>query len=87
MTVASGWTEQNGKLSKNFAFPSFRDAIAFMMRVSFECEAADHHPEWKNVYKTLYVELTTHDAGGVTSKDHALAGRMDELYAKTDRSL
>jgi 4a-hydroxytetrahydrobiopterin dehydratase len=78
----SGWTKTGGKLSKSFAFQSFPAALAFMVEVSFYCEKNDHHPEWKNTYRKVEVDLSTHDAGGVTGKDHALAAHMDSVFKK-----
>jgi len=53
-----------------------------MLLVSFEAEAMDHHPEWKNIYNRVWIELTTHDKGQVTDKDHALAAKIDAIYAR-----
>ncbi|MCC2112250.1 MAG: 4a-hydroxytetrahydrobiopterin dehydratase [Hyphomicrobiales bacterium] len=77
---AAGWTlADDGKaILKSFKFRNFRDAMAFMLRVAFEAEALDHHPEWSNVYNRVAVRLTTHDTGGLTEKDFALAEKMDE---------
>ncbi|WP_445682691.1 4a-hydroxytetrahydrobiopterin dehydratase [Radicibacter daui] len=78
----SGWTEADGKLSKSFTFSSFPAALAFMVEVSFFCEKNNHHPDWKNSYRKVEVELTTHDAGAVTGKDHELAAHMDKIFGK-----
>ncbi|MEM7239547.1 MAG: 4a-hydroxytetrahydrobiopterin dehydratase [Pseudomonadota bacterium] len=77
----AGWVKSDdGKaIKKTFKFRSFRDAMAWMTRVAFEAESADHHPEWFNVYNRVDVTLTTHDAGGLTDKDTALAVKMDAL--------
>jgi len=73
-----GWAWEHDALAKTFEFADFRDALAFMVRAGFEAEALNHHPEWMNVYKTVAVRLTTHDAGGkVTALDFELARRMD----------
>ncbi|MEO0956930.1 MAG: 4a-hydroxytetrahydrobiopterin dehydratase [Pseudomonadota bacterium] len=79
--AANGWTlSDDGKaISKTYRFASFRDAMAWMVRASFEAEAADHHPEWFNVYNRVEVRLTTHDTGGLSDKDTALAERFDAL--------
>ncbi|MEL6475735.1 MAG: 4a-hydroxytetrahydrobiopterin dehydratase [Pseudomonadota bacterium] len=88
MTVAmtddlagAGWqTTEDGKaIDKVFRFANFRDAMAWMTRVAFEAEAADHHPEWRNVYNRVEVRLTTHDAGGLTQKDLDLATAIERL--------
>jgi 4a-hydroxytetrahydrobiopterin dehydratase len=77
----SGWAEVAGRdaIAKTFVFKDFNEAFGFMSRVALAAEKADHHPEWKNVYKTVEVVLSTHDAGGVTSKDIALAEAMDRF--------
>lgn len=77
----AGWSQaDDGKsISKTFKFKTFRDAMAWMTRIAFEAEAADHHPEWTNVYNRVEVLLTTHDAGGLTDKDLNLAKKMDTL--------
>lgn len=67
-------------LSRTFTFADFNAAFGFMARVALAAEAADHHPEWRNVYRVVEVVLTTHDAGGLTPKDVELAEKMD-LYA------
>ncbi len=77
----AGWTLQDKALTKTFRFKTFADAIAFMVKVSLHCERTDHHPEWTNVYNRVDVRLTTHDAGDVTGKDHALARVMDGAAA------
>jgi 4a-hydroxytetrahydrobiopterin dehydratase len=75
---AAGWTWQGDALVKTFAFADFRTALAWMVRVGFEAEALNHHPEWTNVYGRVDVRLNTHDAGGkVTAKDVELARQME----------
>lgn len=64
-------------IRKTFVFSDFNEAFGFMARVALAAEKMDHHPEWSNVYKTVHVTLTTHDAGGVTEKDIKLAQKMD----------
>ncbi|MBI1768868.1 MAG: 4a-hydroxytetrahydrobiopterin dehydratase [Bacteroidetes bacterium] len=74
------WTEQNNRLKKNFKFKDFSEAFAFMTRVALIAEKMDHHPFWTNVYNTVNIELSTHDAGDiVTDKDHKLAKAIDRL--------
>lgn len=63
---------------KTFAFANFVEAFGFMTKVALIAERMDHHPEWSNVYKTVNVLLTTHDAGGLTMKDIELARAMDQ---------
>lgn len=79
--AGAGWqTAADGKaIAKTFRFAGFRDAMAWMARAGFEAEALDHHPEWRNVYNRVEVTLTTHDTGGLTAKDIALAERMERI--------
>ena len=76
-----GWTEVPGRdaIAKTFTFKDFNEAFGFMTRVALVAEKSDHHPEWRNVYKTVEVVLSTHDAGGVTARDIALAEAMDRI--------
>ena len=64
-----GWTRQGDAVTRRFTFASFRDAIAFVTRLAFEAEAADHHPDLAINYKRVTVTWSTHDEGGVTRKD------------------
>ena len=77
----SGWSEVSGRdaISKKFTFKDFNQAFGFMTRAALVAEKMDHHPEWFNVYKTVEVTLSTHDAGGVTELDVKLAEAMDRL--------
>ncbi len=77
------WQVVDGKLAREFRFADFVQAIEFIDRVAVEAEALDHHPEWSNVYKTVNVTLTTHEAGGLTQRDIALAEAMDRIAAAT----
>ncbi|WP_084396717.1 4a-hydroxytetrahydrobiopterin dehydratase [Henriciella aquimarina] len=80
-----GWSKsKDGKqaINKTFKFADFSTAFGFMSAMATQAEKADHHPEWFNVYNTVDVTLTTHDAGGVTDKDIALAKKMDTLAGK-----
>ena len=76
-----GWSDVAGRdaISKTFTFRDFNEAFGFMTRVALIAEKMDHHPEWSNVYKTVAVTLSTHDAGGLTERDIALAEAMDNL--------
>jgi len=75
-----GWNWTDDALVKTFTFGSFREAMSFMVRVSYEAEALNHHPDWTNVYHRVTVRLRTHDAGGkVTGKDVELAARIQQL--------
>ncbi len=77
-----GWAEVEGRdaIHKTFQFTDFNAAFGFMTRVAMAAEKADHHPEWFNVYNRVEITLATHDAGGVTDKDVALASLI-EVYA------
>ena len=66
-------------ISRRFTFADFSEAWAFMSRVALLAEAQDHHPEWSNVYDTVDIVLTTHDAGGLTRRDVTLAKAIDAL--------
>ncbi len=76
-----GWGEVNGRdaISKKFVFADFNEAFGFMARAALMAEKFDHHPEWFNVYKTVDVTLSTHDAGGLTELDIKLAEAMDKF--------
>lgn len=74
-----GWSVSGNKLHKDFEFASFNEAFGFMARASMEIEKMNHHPEWCNVYNRLSVDLTTHDAGGITQNDLRLAKTLDSL--------
>jgi len=78
-----GWElEEGGKaITRSFKFASFVDAFAFMTASALTAEKMDHHPEWSNVYNTVNVRLMTHDSGGVTEMDIALANAMDKAAA------
>ncbi|TNE68158.1 MAG: 4a-hydroxytetrahydrobiopterin dehydratase [Rhodobacteraceae bacterium] len=81
--VAQGWTENSHgtAIEKRFVFRNFVEAFAFMTRVALLAEKRDHHPDWRNVYRTVEVTLSTHDAGGLTVKDIELAQKMNEAAA------
>ncbi len=74
------WEEKNNSLYRKFEFADFSSAFAFMTRVALAAEKMDHHPLWTNVYNTVEMWLSTHDAGDiVTEKDRKLAGKIDKL--------
>ena len=79
-----GWTEVTGReaIARTFVFKDFNEAFGFMARVALVAEKRDHHPEWRNVYKTVEVVLATHDAGGVTTRDVELAKAMNAIAAQ-----
>lgn len=74
-----GWELVDGKLHREFKFGSFVEAFGFMASAALEAEKMNHHPEWFNVYSKVSVDLTTHDAGGITELDFELAAKMDAL--------
>ncbi len=78
-SATSPWRIIDGKLHKEFQFRDFSEAFGFMARAALAAESMDHHPEWLNVYKTVRVDLATHDAGGITELDFRLAGRMEAI--------
>ena len=75
----SGWNVVNEKLHKEFQFDSFNQAFGFMTRAAMEIEKMNHHPEWFNAYNKIIIELTTHDAGGITKNDVNLAKILNSL--------
>ena len=74
-----GWGLDQDKLYREFVFRDFNEAFGFMSRTALAAEAANHHPEWFNVYNRVRVHLTTHDAGGITRRDLDLAAQMSEF--------
>ena len=77
----NGWSEVAGRdaITRKFTFKNFNEAFGFMSRVALVAEKMDHHPEWSNIYKTVDVTLSTHDAGGLTELDVKLAEAMDKI--------
>jgi 4a-hydroxytetrahydrobiopterin dehydratase len=75
----SGWSEVEGRdaIEKSVTFGSFNEAWGFMSRVALAAEKMDHHPEWFNVYNRVDITLSTHDCGGLSERDLALAGLID----------
>lgn len=76
-----GWTRATDRISKTYRFASFVEAFGWMSSVALVAERMAHHPEWKNVWATVEVELSTHDCGGLSSGDFGLAEEMDRLAA------
>ncbi len=77
------WKEENNALYAEFKFSDFRKAFAFMTEVAFIAEGLNHHPEWSNVYNTVKIKLTTHDAGNtITEKDRLMASQIEKLISK-----
>ena len=79
LATLDGWTLREGKLHRELAFADFVAAFGFMARVALVAEAMGHHPEWFNVYNRVSIDLTTHDAGGISRHDFDLAARIDAL--------
>jgi len=77
LATLPGWTRVGEGIERGYRCKDFVEAFAFMTRVALLAEKADHHPEWSNVWNKIEVRLTTHDAGGITDKDVALARAMD----------
>ena len=75
----SGWELAAGKLRREFRFADFSEAFGFMARAALAAEKMDHHPDWSNVWNRVTVELSTHDAGGLTKLDFELAAAMDRI--------
>lgn len=75
------WRIENEKLHKEFKFANFVAAFGFMTQVAIYAERMDHHPEWFNVYSRVVIDLTTHEAGGITVRDFALARQMEAIVA------
>jgi len=75
--LSAGWTRAGNALTRTFAFADFVTAFGFMSEVALVAERLNHHPEWFNVYGTVRVSLTSHDAGGITRRDFDLARAME----------
>jgi 4a-hydroxytetrahydrobiopterin dehydratase len=77
-----GWSVKNGKLHRDYKFPDFPHAVGFMTIAAPGIEKMYHHPEWSNVYNRVSVDLTTHDAGGITHRDFELAALLEGIAKK-----
>jgi len=82
LATLPGWSLSEGKLFKEYHFSDFVHAFGFMTIAALRIEVLNHHPEWFNVYRTVKVYLSTHDAGGISVKDVELARILDQLAAK-----
>jgi len=82
LAALPNWTHDATRdaITRQFKFDDFCAAFAFMTQVALHAEKADHHPEWSNVYNRVDILLTTHDAGGLSARDVALAKRIDSLF-------
>ena len=81
LSTLPGWTLANGKLHREYKFANFVEAFGWMASAALTAEKQDHHPEWFNVWNKVVVDLTTHDAGGISERDFKLAAEMDKLAA------
>ncbi len=84
LAVLKGWEPAEGRdaIEKSFRFSDFTEAFAFMTRVALMAEKMDHHPEWSNVYNRVEIVLSTHDAGGLSERDIALAQAIDRVIGR-----
>lgn len=80
-----GWKFHDNRLVRDFQLKDFKSAFALMTQIALKAEQMDHHPDWKNVYNRLHIELQTHDAGGVTGLDLELAAFAEESFARFSR--
>jgi len=76
-----GWTKKDNRLQKQYVFKDFVTCMWFVQEVAIHCEKLQYHPEWKNIYNKLWVELTTHDKNAITTLDYALAEIMEEKFS------
>ena len=81
LAALAGWTVTDGKLHRSYRFADFVEAFGFMASIALIAERMNHHPEWSNVWNTVVIDLTTHDAGGITERDFALAVEMERVAA------
>src|ERR1700712_2618950 len=81
LAAVAAWSVRDGKLHREYKFADFVEAFGFMASAALVAERMNHHPEWSNVYATVVIDLTTHDAGGITAKDFELAAAMERLAA------
>ena len=84
LTALPGWSldEERNALFREIRLRTFSETFALMTRIAIAAEQADHHPEWSNVYNRLSIWLTTHDAGGITERDFALAARINAFLGE-----
>jgi 4a-hydroxytetrahydrobiopterin dehydratase len=80
LSALPAWSVVSGKLHRELKFPDFVRAFGFMTQVAIIAERSDHHPEWSNVYGRVVIDLTTHDAGGLSKRDFELAAAIDALH-------
>ena len=80
LSKLGGWNIKDGKLAKSFKFNNFVKAFGFMTQVAIEAEKMNHHPDWRNVYNSVEVNLVTHDASAITTHDIKLARTIDTIF-------
>jgi 4a-hydroxytetrahydrobiopterin dehydratase len=85
MNAPDGWTQEDGAILRSYRFRDFAEAFAFLTRVALHAEKVDHHPEFTSVWNRVDFRLTSHDAGGVTERDLALAEAIDALAAHANQ--
>ena len=83
MSKLPKWKIESGKLHREYKFADFVQAFGFMTSAALVAESMNHHPEWFNVFSTVKIDLTTHDCGGISERDFALAEKMEELAKKS----
>ncbi len=76
------WSLEEGSIKRVFKFKSFVEAFSFMTAVALEAEKLDHHPDWSNVYNSVSINLSSHDANGITSLDFELAQKIESQFEK-----
>ncbi|MET0341732.1 MAG: 4a-hydroxytetrahydrobiopterin dehydratase [Polyangiales bacterium] len=81
LTAHPAWSLVDGKLRRTLTFPDFVRAFGFMSQVALYAERMNHHPEWRNVYDRVEIDLVTHDCGGISERDFALAAKIDALVS------
>lgn len=81
LLLLPGWEFSNNSISKKFVLKDFKEALAVMVGIGVVAQEMNHHPEWFNVYNKLDIRLSTHDVGGVTKKDIALATQIEKIVA------
>jgi 4a-hydroxytetrahydrobiopterin dehydratase len=82
LSTLPGWKRTKGTLHRTFTFTDFSEAFGFMSRVALAAEKLNHHPDWANAWNRVTVDLSTHDAGGITELDFRLAAEMSRLAGK-----
>ena len=82
LKTLSGWSLKDDMIVKSFTFEDFTEAFSKMTHIAFECEKQNHHPNWENVYNSLTIKLSTHDADGVTQKDIDLATSIEKIIGE-----